>query len=88
MAQCTAQESQVDGDQSHVSKIETELQRTVHLGLEYVIVDTVQEYVCRRGRTRSKGSPLPEVVFCVQTKVNNNDRCHTDHNGQNGIDTE
>mmetsp|Transcript_3064 Transcript_3064/g.3458 ORF Transcript_3064/g.3458 Transcript_3064/m.3458 type:complete len:93 (-) Transcript_3064:1622-1900(-) len=60
----------------------------MHLGLKDIVVNTVQEYIHRCGCTRSKGSPLPEVIFCVQTKVNNNDRSHSNDNGQNGVNTE
>ena len=60
----------------------------MHLGLENVIVDTVQEHINRGRCTRSKGSPLPEIVFCVQAEVYHDDRCHTDNNSQNCIDTE
>ena len=88
VTQCTAQESHVEGDQEHIPEIKAELQRAVHRRLENVIVDAVEEDVNRSGCTRTKGSPLPEVVFCVQTEIYDNDGCHANHNGQNGIDTE
>mmetsp|Transcript_11949 Transcript_11949/g.25236 ORF Transcript_11949/g.25236 Transcript_11949/m.25236 type:complete len:638 (-) Transcript_11949:152-2065(-) len=87
MSQSTAQKSHVDGDQGRVSEIEAELQGTVHLGFEHIKVDPVQEDIARHGCTGSKGGPLPEVVFGVQTEVNHDDGRHANHNGKNGIDT-
>ena len=46
MAQRTAQKSQVDGDQRHVTKIETKLQEAMHLEFEDIVVDGVQKYIC------------------------------------------
>mmetsp|Transcript_19104 Transcript_19104/g.53209 ORF Transcript_19104/g.53209 Transcript_19104/m.53209 type:complete len:92 (-) Transcript_19104:1755-2030(-) len=65
MPQSTAQQSQVDRNQGHISKIEAELQHTVHLSLENEVVDAVQEYVDRSGCTRSESSPLPQIVLSI-----------------------
>jgi hypothetical protein len=60
----------------------------MHLHLEQKVVDTIQKDISRSRGTRPKCSPLSEIVFSIQAKVDDNDGCHTGHDGQDGIDTQ
>ena len=70
MAQGSTQQSQVDGNQSHVTKVKACLQESMHLGLEHKVVNPVYEYISRSRGSGSKRRPLPQIVLCVQAKVN------------------
>lgn len=88
MTQGSAKQTQVDGDQTHVSKVECCLQKPIHLGLEEKVVDSVDKDISSRTGSAAKGCPLPQVVLRVQAKVNHDDRRHAHDNGQDGVHTQ
>ena len=49
VAHCSAQESQIDRNQGHISEVEAKLQQTVHLELKNVVVDAIKKYIRRCG---------------------------------------
>ena len=85
MSQGSAQDTQCQGDQEHVSKVKGCLQESIHLGLEKEVVNSIDENIKSSRSSRSIGSPLPLIVLGIKTKVDNNDRCHTHDNGQDTI---
>ena len=88
VTQRSAKQAQMNGDQTHVSKIKCCLQETIHLSLEKKVVNSVEEDISSCTGSTSKSCPLPQVILRIQAEIHHNDRRHTYNNGQNGVDTQ
>jgi hypothetical protein len=75
----TTHDSQCNAKQSHITKIEGCLEKTIHFSLEEEVVERVYVDVSSSRSSGKETSPLPPIVFSIQQEVRADD-CDTDGN--------